>query len=110
MTIFSKYSVSYSIVIEFSGLVVTNCYVIIGMVFSFQISAVHTHNSHAFFRAAILLSNCRFTDQNLVQPRAPVDDDGACKIRGCDSGVALDSVLGCHAMSLGEEWRRFEGS
>jgi len=34
-------------------------------VFSFQISAVYTHNSLVSFRTAILLSNCMFTDQNL---------------------------------------------
>jgi hypothetical protein len=82
VTIFSKNSVIYSIVIEFSGLTVTNFYVIIRRVFSFQISAVHTHNSLVFFRTAILLSNCRFTDQNLVQPLTPVDNGGACNIRG----------------------------
>jgi hypothetical protein len=46
---------------------------------------------------------CQFTYQNVVQPHAPVGGDGACNIRGFDSGVALDSgLLGCHAMSLGE--------
>ena len=96
--------------IEFSGLTVTD-YIIIRKVFSFQISAVYTHNSLVSFRTALLLSNCMFTDQNLVQPCTPVDDDGACKIRGYDSGVALGSGLfGCRAMSLGEECHRFEGS
>jgi hypothetical protein len=48
---------------------------------------------------------------NLVQPRAPVDDAGSCRIRGYESDVALDLGLLCrHAMSLGEESRRFEGS
>jgi hypothetical protein len=66
-------------VIEFLGLTATDCYVIIRRVFSFQISAVPTRSCLVLFRTAILLSNCRFTDQDLVQPHAPVDDDGLAK-------------------------------
>lgn len=110
MTIFSKNVVVYSILIEFWRLAITDCYVIARKVFSFQISAVHVHSSLIFVRTAILLSKFRFTDQNLVQPRAPVDDAGSCRIRDYESDVALDLGLLCrHAMS-GEESRRFGGS
>jgi hypothetical protein len=68
---------------------VTDCYVIIRRVFSFQISAVHTHNFLTFIRTVILLSNCRFMDNNLAQQRVPVDDDGGCRILGYDSSVFL---------------------
>ena len=74
---------------------VADCYVIIRKVFSFQISAVHTHNSLIFFSRLILLSNCSFTDKTLVQPCAPVDDDGTCKILGYDSCVFLVVMLCC---------------
>jgi hypothetical protein len=79
---------------------VTDCYVVIRRVFSFQISAVHIHNSLTFIRTDILLSNCRFIDNDLVQQRVPVDDDGACRILGYVSCVLLVVTL-CRWVKIG---------